>query len=91
MKLTKNLYFIIFSILCCLSYALACTTDSNCNNGKCKENMCVCDKGFITFQNVTCNYQQKEKLTAFLLSFLAGKISRKKDYIVNIFSRTDID
>ena len=52
----------------------SCTTDSNCNNGICTKNStCVCNPGFFSFgSNGTCNYEQKNKLTAFLLSILIG-------------------
>ena len=57
-----------------LCIAQSCTTDSNCNNGICKNNStCVCNSGFVSFgSNGTCNYEQKNKLTVFLLSFLIG-------------------
>ena len=52
----------------------SCTTDSNCNNGICTKNItCVCNPGFVSYgTNGTCNYEQKQKLTAFLLSFFVG-------------------
>ena len=52
----------------------SCNTDSMCNNGICRnKNTCVCNSGYVSFgSNGTCNYEQKNKLTAFLLSFLIG-------------------
>jgi TM2 domain len=50
-----------------------CTVDANCNNGKCTNGNCTCNAGFVTYKATEyCKYQQKEKLTAFLLSFLIG-------------------
>ena len=51
-----------------------CTNTSLCNHGKCiKETTCACDKGFATVNATNqCNYEQKKKLTAFLLSFFIG-------------------
>jgi len=56
--------------------AAACVSLANCSNhGICSNATCVCDKGWTTHpsdSSPACNYQQKEKLTAFLLSFLIG-------------------
>lgn len=51
----------------------SCTLDSQCGNGQCigKPEICVCNSGFISVDGV-CNYEQKSKLVAFLLSFLIG-------------------
>ena len=61
--------------LFCLGFTLttSCTMNSDCNNGICQEALCLCNKGFVSYgTNQTCNYQQKEKLTAFILSLLIG-------------------
>ena len=53
----------------------SCNTDNMCNNGICRNNTCMCNSGYVSFpfgSNSTCNYEQKNKLTAFLLSFLIG-------------------
>ena len=50
----------------------ACLTDDNCNKGRCVNLLCECTAGFVDYGGVSCNYQQKEKLTAFLLSILIG-------------------
>ena len=56
-----------------LTNATACNDKSQCGNGACVDQVCVCNKGYVSYGlNQTCNYQQKEKLTAFLLSFLVG-------------------
>lgn len=83
MKTTKNIIFIFFALLSCLSYLLACKTNEECNKGQCKQSECVCDTGFVTFNNVTCNYKQKEKLTAFLLSFFAGNVGADWFYLAS--------
>lgn len=50
-----------------------CLSDSDCNgHGKCVNSVCKCETGYITHKGVNCNYKQKEKLVAFLLSFLIG-------------------
>ncbi len=71
---TQVAIVIILFGLCKLSLAQnqKCLTDSDCNNGICRNFTCICNSGFVTFGSSTCNYQQKEKLTAFLLSFFVG-------------------
>ena len=50
-----------------------CINNTECGNGMCTQSACVCTLGYISSgTNQTCNYKQKEKLTAFLLSFLVG-------------------
>jgi hypothetical protein len=53
-----------------------CATDSGqlleCNNGVCKNTTCVCNEGYLTYNNENCNYKQKKKVVAFLLSLLLG-------------------
>merc|ERR1712147_385457 len=72
--------FISLALMSLIQFSKAtgenCTTDSDCGNGVCKNKTdttkaCECNKGYVSFNGV-CNYQQKEKLTAFLLSFLIG-------------------
>ena len=67
-------YLIIFVILIHLSYVfnLKCTNDTVCNNGVCTSGNCTCNAGYADFKDGTCNYQKKEKLTAFLFSILIG-------------------
>lgn len=56
------------------SSKLICTTDIDCGfpNGQCLLNECICSKGWIIIDKSGCIYQQKLKLTAFLLSFFVG-------------------
>ena len=50
-----------------------CTTNTDCNKGQCVSSACVCNAGYINFpSNQVCNYEQKSKETAFLLSFFFG-------------------
>jgi hypothetical protein len=69
-----ELKFLILAISAVMSLNCVngCTVNADCNNGACQAGVCVCTAGFVSYQNGTCNYQQKEKLTAFLLSFLVG-------------------
>ena len=53
----------------------ACVNDLDCNNGECKnKTYCKCDDGYTTHGTDAgpCNYKQKNKLTAFMLSFFIG-------------------
>lgn len=74
--ITRSLFVkcIFIILLCILHLATTCTTNSDCNNGECKNSLCVCNSDYATFNNQTCNYKRKEKLTAFLLSFLVGPL-----------------
>ncbi len=49
-----------------------CKTDVDCSNGKCRNDSCKCIPGFVTHKGEQCSYQQRDKTTAFLLSFLIG-------------------
>ncbi|UJR24666.1 hypothetical protein I4U23_006039 [Adineta vaga] len=57
-----------------ISLKLICSNDINCGspNGQCILNECICTKGWIINDQSGCTYQQKSKLTAFLLSFFLG-------------------
>merc|ERR1711884_398590 len=59
--------FIQFSI----AEGESCSNDNNCGKGICRNSKCECDRGYVSYNGV-CNYQQKDKLTAFLLSILIG-------------------
>ncbi|UJR23795.1 hypothetical protein I4U23_026772 [Adineta vaga] len=50
-----------------------CMGDFQCGHGYCQGYVCQCHRGYITWRwmNV-CNYEQRTKLTAFLLSFFVG-------------------
>jgi hypothetical protein len=61
---------------------LGCTDNSRiCNNGTCLNGYCYCSRGFANFNNTICNYQQKNKLTAFLLSFFLGPLGADWFYL----------
>ncbi len=49
-----------------------CSTDQDCNNGVCNISICSCNIGYVNYKNETCDYQQKDKKTAFFYSFLIG-------------------
>ena len=58
--------------------AFICTDAESCSyHGSCNRDhtACVCSDGYLTYNNADgpqCNYQQKQQLTAFLLSFFVG-------------------
>ncbi|CAF1031549.1 unnamed protein product [Adineta steineri] len=50
-----------------------CSEDNECGLGFCQAYMCQCYRGYITWNFMeTCAYQQRPKLTAFLVSFFVG-------------------
>jgi hypothetical protein len=58
-----------------------CFTDADCNgHGQCiNGTTCICDKGWTTYSNMggtnkSCLYEQRSKLTAFLVSFFVGTL-----------------
>lgn len=52
-----------------------CSTDSECGLGYCRAYMCECYRGYITWYFMeTCAYEQRTKLTAFLVSFFVGTL-----------------
>ena len=74
-----KLVFIVALVCACIvsvSTEPNCTFNSECGvNAYCQpvDSTCTCNKGFITTDSKDiCNYKQKTKLEAFLLSFFAG-------------------
>ena len=55
-----------------------CTSNTDCVHGTCNVNgnnsACTCNRGWILARDGCnqCTYEQKSKLTAFLLSFFLG-------------------
>lgn len=50
-----------------------CTDDIECGRGVCRADVCQCYRGYITWKWMeVCNYEQRTKLTAFLVSFFVG-------------------
>lgn len=60
-----------------------CISNSDCNYGRCElikdafgnhhnNTECICNEGYIDYNNGICNYKQKKQLVAFLLSFFVG-------------------
>ena len=83
---------LVLTVVCLIDNCLtaSCQTDTDCNHGKCLSNQtCLCDKGYVTFNSTSqnCNYEQKKKLTAFLLSFLVGLTGKIRTF----FNVTRID
>lgn len=55
-----------------------CTTSNQCGHGKCVPDgpglyVCQCEVGWIDHDGI-CNYQQRSKLDAFLISLLVGEL-----------------
>lgn len=83
---TKMLSYLVYSALLIMAVFItpfnslattSCTSDANCGlNGVCatSTSICHCTKaGYVTVQSdKPCAYEQKNKLTAFLLSFFFG-------------------
>ena len=53
---------------------MTCHDDDDCGDrGRCRNDKCVCDKGYITWKKSgPCSYKQENKLTSFLISFFVG-------------------
>lgn len=53
-----------------------CRNDDDCgDHGRCRNSKCVCDEGYITWEDPSpCSYRQESKLTAFLVSFFVGAL-----------------
>lgn len=65
--------------------ALNCTRSSECGHGTCEPDgptghVCVCKKGWIN-RGRTCNYEQRSKLAAFLISLFAGTLGADWFYL----------
>jgi hypothetical protein len=67
-----------------------CSTDFDCGQGICDETIskknfsCVCDHGWTQSRNArnkTCEYHQKPKLVAFILSFFLGGLGADWYYL----------
>lgn len=65
---------------------IPCSTDKDCGNGLCKEfadsdSICQCNTGFVSFGGSACSYEQKNKVTAFLLSLFLGNFGADWFYL----------
>ena len=50
-----------------------CSFDLECGRGFCRGYVCQCYRGYISWYELnTCNYEQRTKQTAFILSFFIG-------------------
>ena len=57
------------------SIVLFSYSDSNldCNDGVCLiSGICKCDKGYFSYSNQNCKYEQRKKIYAFILSLFLG-------------------
>lgn len=50
-----------------------CEKNEDCGHGKCSDDGCTCDHGWINLDNEICSYHQKNTLVAFLVSFFVGE------------------
>lgn len=61
---------------------IKCNTNSECNNGQCGDNkVCQCNLGFVNYDDKACSYEQKNKVTAFLLSLFLGNFGADWFYL----------
>lgn len=65
-----------------------CQVDSDCGiHARCyhssnNETICICEEGYIrTGKSTTCNYKQRDKLVAFLLSLFVGALGMDWFYL----------
>ena len=83
MNLNLITIVVLFGMLACLSVAQdqkdqtdqtnsECSTDSDCNFGVCDASVCNCTSGYVSYNNETCNYQQKSQKTVYWISVLVG-------------------
>lgn len=53
-----------------------------CGNGACTiSGVCQCNDAWVDRDGAACSYEQKSKLTAFLLSFFAGGVGADWFYL----------
>jgi hypothetical protein len=79
--MNKFVLIVLFAI--CVS-AQNCTKELCNNHGKCSNDTCDCDNGWITFDSnngTMCNYEQKSGKTAFLLEFFFSPVGAGYFYI----------
>lgn len=83
----KSLTFFLtttLAVICLAGIANGiCNQNTDCNKGECLNSTCICFKGYVTFGNQQCGYKQKEKLTAFLLSFFIGNLGADWFYLAS--------
>lgn len=83
--MSSNINLIIVGImlisLAGLSSAYSCNETIQCNFGECKNETCMCLNGYVHYEGTVCIYKQREKLTAFLLSFFIGNIGSDWFYL----------
>lgn len=84
-KMLKLVTSILLFFICLkLIYAKKkCESDIECNYGECVSFTCMCYSGYVDYQNTICIYKQKEKIFAFLLSFIIGSLGADWFYLAN--------
>ena len=88
MKQLNKIGFLIAVLAFSMSICVAdqpCESDSDCNNGVCDSgsSACNCTLGFVSFNNETCNYAQKNQRTAYWLSVCFGVFGADWFYLAN--------
>ncbi len=88
-QLNRTCFLIAISILAIsINYCAAeepCESDLDCNNGVCDSgsSKCNCTIGFVSFNNDTCKYTQKNQRTAYWLSVCLGPFGADWFYLAN--------
>jgi len=80
-NLTKNANDLVASLRASESEAAPCSTDADCGHGQCSAETCQCNLGFTNFGGQACSYEQKNKVTAFLLSLFLGNFGADWFYL----------
>lgn len=77
------LLFASFALCYLTAQVNGCSDDSDCNFGTCQNGTeCECTAGYITFsKGGACDYEQKDKTTAFCLSFFLGGLGADWFYL----------
>lgn len=85
-----NTFFLITMLLALIALINGqnCTVSADCNHGSCLPDgpetwSCVCDNLWTDKDGGKCNYEQKSKLAAFLLSFFLGFFAIDWFYLSN--------
>ncbi len=80
-NLTKTAHELVSSLKADASETVECSHNSDCGNGICVDDTCQCNSGFTSFGDKVCTYEQKNKVTAFLLSLFLGNFGADWFYL----------
>lgn len=84
-----NFLLFLFCVFLCCSAEFLCLSRTDCNHhGECNENRsdCICEAGYVTFKSDDkCNYEQKNRIIAFILHLLMFFIGAGEWYLGNIY------